>query len=198
MGLSVGALQPAHAQLGVAGGLNFESTNDIGNGGAEATLENRTGYHVGLVYDIDAGAVSIRPGVIYRKVGTYEFEVGDVDVTTESFDLSAIEVPLDVRLRVLSSPYLSPYLLAGPMFTLPRGEDEFGEAVRDLSFSLNVGVGAEIGGGEEGGLRLLPEIRYEYGATNFIEDDFEIAGQEFSPQSEARFSAISLRLNILF
>lgn len=196
-GLSVGAPQTARAQLGVAGGLNFESADDLGNGGAEATLESRTGYHFGLVYDIDAGAVSFRPGVIYRKVGTYEFEVGGVDVETEAFDLSAIEVPLDLRFRLMSTPYLSPYLLGGPMFTLPRGEDEFDDALRDLSFSFNVGVGAEIGGGD-GGLRLLPELRYEYGATKFIDDDFVIAGQEFSPQNEPRFSALSLRLHILF
>ncbi len=198
MGVSVGAPQTARAQLGVAGGLNFESADDLGNGGAEATLENRTGYHFGLVYDIDAGgAVSIRPGLIYRQVGTYEFEVGGVDVETEAFDLSAIEVPVDLRFRLMSTPYLSPYLLAGPMSTFPRGEDEFEDAVRDVSFSFNVGVGAEIGGGD-GGVRLLPELRYEFGATKFIEEDFEIAGQEFSPQNEPRFSALSLRLHILF
>lgn len=195
--VSVGAPQIASGQLGVAGGLNFESADDLGNGGVEATLENRTGYHFGLVYDIDAGAVSIRPGVIYRRVGTYEFDVGDVDVTTESFDLSAIEVPLDLRFGVFSTSYLSPYVLTGPMFTLPQGEDEFGEAVRDMSFSFNVGFGVEIGG-TDGGLRFLPELRYEFGATKFIEEDFQIAGQEFSPQNEPRFSALSLRLHLLF
>lgn len=197
LGLSGGAPQVASGQFGVAGGLNFESADDLGNGGAEATLENRTGYHFGLVYDIDAGAISIRPGLIYRRVGTYEFEVGDVDVTTESFDLSAIEAPLDVRFPVLSTPYLGPYVLAGPMLTLPRGEDDFGEAVNELSFSFNVGFGVRIGG-DDGGLQFLPELRYEFGATKFIEDDFQIAGQEFSPQSEPRFSALSLRLHLLF
>lgn len=197
LGLSGGAPQIASGQLGVAGGLNFESADDLGNGGADATLENRTGYHFGLVYDLDVGAINIRPGLIYRRVGTYEFEVGDVDVATESFDVSAIEAPLDVRFPVLSTPYLGPYVLAGPMLTLPRGEDDFGEAVNDLSFSFNVGFGVRIGGAD-GGLQFLPELRYEFGATKFIEDDFEIAGQEFSPQSDPRFSALSLRLHVLF
>jgi hypothetical protein len=197
MGLFVGASQTARAQFGVAGGLNYESADDLANGGADATLQNRTGYHFGVVYDIDAGAVNIRPGLIYRRVGTYEFEVGEVDVATESFNLSAIEAPLDLRFRLMNTPYLRPYILTGPMFTLPRGEDEFGEAVRDLSLSLNVGVGAEIAGGDEG-IRLHPELRYEFGATKFITEDFEIDGQELRPQNEARFSAIRLRLHILF
>lgn len=190
LGISVVGGQTASAQFGIAGGLNFESADDITSESAEATLDNKTGYHFGVVYDIGIGPASFRPGVIYRRIGTYDFE-------TASFDLSAIEVPLDVRLRVLSTPALRPYVLAGPMFTFPRGEDDFEDAVEDLSFSLNVGVGLELGG-SDGGMRLLPEIRYEFGATEFIKDDFEIAGQEFSPQSDPRFSALSLRLHLLF
>lgn len=190
LGTSVVGGQTASAQFGIAGGLNFESADDISGESAEATLDNKTGYHFGVVYDAGLGPASFRPGIIYRRIGTYDFEAA-------SFDVSAFEVPLDLRFRVLSTPALRPYVLAGPMFTFPQGEDDFDDAVEDLSFSFNVGVGLEFGGGE-GGIRLLPELRYEFGATKFIKDDFEIAGQDFNPQNDPRFSALSLRLHLLF
>jgi len=195
-GLSLGTAQMATAQLGVAGGINFESADDLEGGNSEAVLENQTGYHFGLVYDLNLGPASLRPGIMYRKIGTYTFDIGGVQIEDESFDLSAIEVPLDVRFGVLSTPAVSPYVLAGPMMTFIRTDDGFEQVTEDYSFSLNVGVGAEIG--KMSGIRVLPELRYEFGATKLFEDDFEIGGTQFDPQNEPRFSALSLRLHLLF
>lgn len=196
--MAFGPAQIAHAQFGIAGGLNFESADDLNAGNdVEATLDNKTGYHVGVVYDFDLGPASIRPGVFYRRVGTYVFEVGNVQIEDETFDVSAIEVPIDARFRVFSTPAVRPYVLAGPMATFPRGEDDFNEAMEDVTFSFNVGAGLEFG--QQGnGVQILPEIRYEFGATKFIKDDFEIGDTTFEPQNEPRFSALSLRLHILF
>lgn len=188
---------PAHAQLGIAGGLNFESADDLTNvgDGREAALDNSTGFHIGVVYDLGVGPLALRPGFIFRKVGTYEFD--DLGSADDRFDVTAFEVPLDVRLTVLPLPVISPYLLAGPQFTFVRGEDDFDDATEDLSFSLNVGVGTEIRPPFVS-LVLQPELRYEFGATSFLEDEFEIGDQTFSPQDEPNFSAFSLRLNVLF
>jgi len=190
---------PAQAQLGVTGGLNFESTDDIQDAGLdrEAAFDNSTGYHIGLVYNLGLGPVDIRPGFLYRKVGTYDFEGVVEDVSDPSFDVTAYEVPVDLRFTLLPTPVVSPYLLAGPQFTFVNGEDEFDDATEDLSFSLNIGAGTDI---TLPGLpiTLQPELRYEFGATKFIKDDFDIGGQEFSPEDSPRFSAFSVRLNVLF
>lgn len=192
---------PAQAQLGVAGGLNFESSDDIQNAagsGSEAAFDNSTGYHIGVVYDLSAGPISLRPGVFYRKVGTYEL-AGQTGGSSASYDVSVIEVPVDLRYTLLPTPVVSPYLLAGPMASFPRGEDEFDEVTNDLSLSANIGAGVEI---SAPGLpfTLVPELRYEFGITKYVSDDEISVGDSvtFEPEDEPRFSAFSVRLHLMF
>lgn len=193
--LLVGGMQSASAQFGIAGGLNFESADDIELPTEDATLGNSRGYHLGVILDFDLGPSSIRPGFFYRRVGTYRF-AGDV-FDDDEFDLTAYEVPVDLRFDVLATPSVRPYVLAGPMMTFPQGEDDFGEATEDVTFSLNLGVGLSLGA-DTSPVRVQPEIRYEVLGTQFIRDDFEIAGQEFEPEDRPRFTSLSLRLNLLF
>jgi hypothetical protein len=184
---------PARAQLGVAAGLNFESLDDIEtttDADQNATVENATGYHIGLVYDLGAGPVKFRPGLFYRNVGTYDFpEVGEVDVT-------AFEVPVDVRVSLLPASPVGPYLLGGPKAFLPQSEnDAFGDGLEDVSFVFDVGVGADVSL-PGAGLTLQPELRYEFGATDYVDESFEIGDTTFNP-SERKLSAFALRLNVV-
>lgn len=193
---------PARAQLGVAAGLNFESSDDITNaaqadGVSEAAFDNSTGYHIGVVYDLGAGPVSLRPGLFYRKVGTYEF-AGQTGGTT-SYDVSVIEIPVDIRYTLLPTPVVSPYLMGGPMASFPRGEDEFDDVTNDLSLSANIGAGVEI---SAPGLpvTIVPELRYEFGITKYVSDEEISIGDSvtFEPEDEPRFSAFSVRLHLIF
>ncbi len=196
--LMIGLAAPAQAQLGVAGGLNFESAGDIETSTNDnATLDNSTGYHIGVVYELGLGAATLRPGFFYRRVGTFEFSTSALPQGENRFDVSAWQIPVDLRFTVLPTPLVSPYVLAGPMVTLPRGEDEFDDVTEEVSYSLNVGIGANISLPVTS-LKLQPELRYEFGATKFIKDDFEIGGETFSPQDSPRFSAFGLRLNVIF
>ncbi len=197
--LMIGLAAPAQAQLGVAGGLNFESAGDIETSTNDnATLDNSTGYHIGVVYELGLGAATLRPGFFYRRVGEFEFSQGALpNINDPRFDVSAWQIPVDLRFTVLPTPLVSPYVLAGPMVTLPRGEDEFDDVTEEVSYSLNVGIGANISLPVTS-LKLQPELRYEFGATKFIKDDFEIGGTSFSPQDSPRFSAFGLRLNVIF
>lgn len=193
----LGSAVPAHAQLGIAGGLNFESGSDIEVSTADnATFDNATGYHVGVVYDLGLGPVSLRPGLIYRRVGTFQFSGSAFPGGESRYDVSAWEVPLDLRFSLLPS-VIRPYLLGGPMVTFPQGEEEFDDAVDELSFSLNIGAGVEIAV-PGSPFVFQPELRYEFGATDYISDDFEIGDAEFHPQESPRFSALGLRLHVLF
>lgn len=187
LGLSVSSAQ---AQFGVSAGLDFNSTDDIeATTNQNATLDNATGYHLGVVYELGMGPVNLRPGVFYRKVGTYDFPNSRSDVT-------AWEVPVDVRVTVLPFPLVSPYVLGGPQAVFPRSEGEFDESLEDVSYTFNIGVGANVSV-PGAGLTLQPELRYEFGATDYVDDDFEIGGTEFEP-SDPKLSAFALRLNVLF
>lgn len=190
----VGTVSPVHAQLGVAAGLNFESADDIQaeEMDREATLDNSTGYHVGLVYQLGGAGVSLRPGLIYRRVGVYEFS------DDAGYEVTAWEVPVDLKLTVLPAPLVSPYVLGGAMATFPQGEEEFDDAMEEVTYSFNVGAGVEISiPGSP--LILQPEFRYEIGASSFMsEESVNIGGREFTPQESPQFSAIGLRLHLLF
>ena len=188
---------PAQAQFGIAAGANFDSVSDIQDTGSAQDVQNTsTGYHIGAVYDLSLGPVSLRPGLFYRKIGSYDFsgvpnsEVGDLDIT-------AFEVPVDIRVTVLPFPLVSPYVVGGPNVFLPQSsEEDFDDDFEDVSFTFNIGVGADVSLPGVG-VTLQPEFRYEFGASDYIDDDFEVAGSDFSP-SERELSAYALRLNVLF
>jgi hypothetical protein len=198
----LGTPAPAQAQLGIAGGLNFESIDDIqASGNAKANFESSTGYHLGVVYELGLGPIALRPGVFYRRVGEFDLSEVSDDLSDPRYTVSAWEVPVDVRIELLSTPLISPYILGGPKATIPRGEGDFDDAVADLSYTLNVGVGAQISL-PGSSLRLQPELRYEFGATSFIDEDTRVElgenSVEFQPQDSPQFSTFAVRLNLLF
>ena len=199
--LLVGTAAPAQAQIGVAGGLNFESAGDIDTGNARANFESSTGYHVGLVFELGLGPINIRPGAFYRRVGEFDLSQVSSQLENAQYTVSAWEFPVDVRVPILTTPLISPYILGGPKATIPRGEDEFDDAVEELSYTLNVGVGAQISL-PGSSLRLQPELRYEFGATGFIKEDTEVElgdnDVSFTPQDSPQFSTFAVRLNVLF
>lgn len=183
---------PAQAQLGVTGGLNFDSLDDINE---SATLDNSTGYHIGIVYDLGLGPVSIRPALLYRDVGSFEFS-GVPNVDVDEVDVTAFEVPVDVRVTIFPFPLVSPYVLGGPNAFLPRSDsDAFDDGLEEVSLTFNVGVGADVSIPGVS-LTLQPELRYEFGATDYI-DDFSIGDTNFNP-TDRKISAFALRLNVLF
>lgn len=193
LALAVGTARSAQAQgLSIVGGLNFSDQDDINTTSADATFENSTGYHIGLSYEIGAGGLSLRPGIVYQKLGTFEFQ----GATTGDFDLTAVEVPIDVRFEVLSAPLLSPYLVGGPVLTFPQGEGDLSDGVKDLSLTADIGGGVEI---ELGSLRLLPELRYSIGVTDYLSESFDVGGTTVQPSDDARRAAkVMLRLHVAF
>ena len=194
LALAMAFAAPAHAQIGIAGGLNFNQLDDISATSADANFENSTGYHIGVFYDLAAGPIAIRPGVFYREVGRYRFS--DLPAGTEEIDLSAIEVPIDVRWRVLPLPLVKPYLLAGPVITFPQSSSDF-EGTESVNLNADIGVGVEIT--LPGiGFTLMPELRYGIATSSFLEDNFEVGDIEVDPQDDPRLNSVMLRLNVKF
>jgi len=185
--------QASNAQIGVVGGLNFESLDDLDAGEASASFESSTGYHVGLAFNRDFAVLGLRLSGIYRRVGEYEF--AGQQGGSESFSLSTIEVPLDLKYR-LALPLVTPYAMAGPQVSFPIGEDELDDSLEDVNLSGNVGAGVEF---NLGGVRLAPEVRYEFGVTSVFGDDFELPGTDNSIDvNEPKLSAFSIRLHLFF
>lgn len=181
---------PAQAQIGVSAGLGFDALSDIETTTNEnATLDNATGYHLGVVYDLGLGIFNLRPGFFFRKVGTYDFPESQSDVTTW-------EVPVDARITILPTPVLSAYVFGGPKAVFPQGEGDLDDALEEVSYVFDVGFGADFSVPGTG-LSLQPELRYEIGATDYIEDEFEIGDTAFQP-SDRTLSAFALRLNVIF
>jgi hypothetical protein len=194
LGLVAAAPRAAHAQFGVAGGLNFASLGDISTNNLDANFENSTAYHVGIFYDASFGPLAVRPGVFFKRVGQYE--VGAQGLT-ESFNVSSIEIPIDVRYTLLPVPVVSPYVLAAPVFAIPRGEDEFGDALNDVALSADVGLGTEI---SLPGVPVTPliELRYSFGISSYVGEDFEVGDTSINVDDSERLNAFMLRVGVKF
>lgn len=190
--------QSVYAQFGIAAGLNFDDFSDLNFRDVQGSVDNATGYHFGVFFDLAAGPLAIRPGVFYREVGdiNYDYDFPNVDVD-QTFDLSLVEVPIDVRFR-LPAPLITPYLLAGPVFAFASStNDDFDESLKDLSVAANIGVGVELGLPGVG-IRLFPEIRYSFGITSMV-DDFEFLGANISPEEDNQnLNVLMVRLGLAF
>lgn len=195
-----GTALPSQAQIGVTAGLNFEQASDIkdtaGNVDQGLSLNSTTGYHVGVVFEFGGDRFRLRPAIIFRDVGTYDLpEDANVQDAGRNFDVSVIELPLDLRMKILPIPVLNPYIMAGPMVALPRGEGDFGDATREWSLSGNVGAGLSL---SVASVKIQPEFRYQFGVTDYIDDSFTIGNETINPAESPRFSAFSVRLNFMF
>jgi hypothetical protein len=178
----------AYAQLGVAAGLNYNDLDDIQAGGA--SVDTSTGFHFGAFINLGSETFSVRPGVFYHRIGTYDLPSED------QLELSAVEVPLDLRLTIAPGGILDAYVLAAPVVTFPRCK-EFDQAVEDWQLTADVGAGLDL---EVPGLgiALQPELRYSIGLTDHLSDDFTVGGITVMPDdAERRISKFMLRLNVV-
>jgi hypothetical protein len=186
----------AHAQFGIAAGLNFDRISDIDARDADVTFENASGFHVGAFFDLGLGPVAIRPGVFYRNIRGIEYDLTSLAVGARpSFDLNLVEVPIDIRIRT-TTPIVRPYALAGPVIRFASTPDEdFEDAIENLSVAANIGAGVEIRIPMTG-IRLFPELRYSFGVTRFTRDEFEILGRTIRSEGRQNDSSVMLRLGI--
>lgn len=184
----------AKAQLGFAAGLNFESVSDINSSGLEGTYDNASGYHAGLFLDFGAGPIGLRLGAFYRDLGEFEVTLAGLKNTV---DVTALDFPLDLRFAVIPTPVVKPYLMAGPVFSIPRSSDEeYDESLEDISVAGNVGFGLEI---SLAGITLLPEFRYTVGVTPFVKNEFTLGGRTFvAEKNDQRSNTAMLRVGIRF
>ena len=182
----------AHAQLGMAAGLNFDEMSDI-NGSRKATFDNSTGYHFGVFFDTDSKPLALRIGAYYRDMGDVEVQLDQVG---DLFDLAMLDVALDVRMTVLPTPVISPFISAGPVLSFPdSNNEEYKSAMESKTLSGNVGAGLAI---TLGGMTLVPELRYAVGISRLLKDDFTVRGVAISTDELQRQNSVMLRLGVIF
>jgi hypothetical protein len=195
--VAVLAARPAQAQVGLAAGLTYDNLGDIEVSSARATFESATGYHVGVFVDLAAGPLAIRPGVFYRHLGN--MDLGGsliIDDVSETFDISIIEAPIDLRFRLGVTPLISPYIMAGPVIRFAATDNElFEDNLENFSLAADVGFGIEV---KLGAVKLFPELRYAFGITRFLKEDIVINNITITPDDEARLNTFMIRLGVGF
>jgi hypothetical protein len=221
MTLSTPATVQAQFSFGIGGGLNYAALADVDFGSAQSTYDNRSGYHIGVFIDLNAGLLALRPGVYYLNAGAL-FEngipdptsligipgVGGIPETTpdlttlddirDDFELKFIVVPIDVRLR-MNVPVIQPYLFIGPELRFRSDDiDQETTEILDLrSFNLagNLGVGLEL---NLGGYRLMPEFRYAFDISGITGDQFMVGDVAFTADDDHKSRGFMLRLGLVF
>ncbi|MCZ6706005.1 MAG: hypothetical protein O6942_08915 [Bacteroidetes bacterium] len=193
--LLLGGTQRSYAQIGIAVGLNYDNVSDFDAGDFSASYDAASGYHAGLFYDLSLGTIGLRLGAFYRDLGDIE-SASDIDVAeeVENFDLTMIDFPVDIKLNLTATPLIHPYVLFGPVFSVPSsGVDFIDNNLESLLVTGNVGIGLAV---NIGGISLFPEFRYAIGITRLLKDRIEIGGVEVDTEVQ-RVNSAMLRLGVI-
>lgn len=201
---------PAAAQLGnvelgsfgIAAGANVQQADDLGGA---ATFETSTGYHVGVFYEqpfaLGPGTLAVRPGAVFRRVGSYDFSGLPMDdpsarlLNDRSFTVYAFDIPLDVRYRYDGFDAARPYAVLGPRISILRAESDFDAVLEDVVISAKAGVGVDVPIPNAFGLVVAPEVFYAHSLTDAVSGD---ASFRFEPVTGEglTLSGVTARLHV--
>jgi len=212
--LLVAALaMPTQAQipsgkLGVSIGGTLETMDDLDAGNTTASFGQELGFHFGASYEQLLGtsgplsSLAVRPGIYGRRIGEYSFPnslEGRADFLLEGRDFTvwSIEIPLDIKYGFdLENTPITPYVLVGPQLSILRGEEDFQEALEDVSYSVNFGAGTEIE--LPLNLTLMPEFRYEFGASDVFGDQSTQRFRDFNVSDPPSIGGAHLRVHLFY
>lgn len=195
-------------QVGVSVGGNFETLDDVSGGDTDVAFDSPFGFNLGVSYDQPLGTTeplssfSVRPAFVARRVGQYGFPesmAGDGAelLQNETFTLWMFEVPIDARYQIpVDTGPVSLYGLLGPQLSIPRADNDFDAALKDVSYSVNIGAGGEFE--LPYGLTVMPELRYEFGITDAFEDEFTYRFRSFTIDDSPNFGGATLRVHVAY
>ncbi len=187
--------------LGATAGLNFVSLDDIEVGDSKSTYEGRTGYHLGGYIETGFGPLGVRAGLLYVNAGALFNGLSEIPGVPEDFeddfDVKFYAIPVDVMYRMVT-PMVTPYIVGGPEFRFNTGApDDFEDNFQSSIVMGSIGVGVRIGA-PGAGFSLSPELRYEFGVDNLVEDEFEVAGAAISATEGQDLNGWVLRVHVGF
>jgi hypothetical protein len=183
----------AAGQLGGSVGVNYSKLSDIDLGSGSTSFEDATGWHVEVWFDMELGALALRPGLRYVLAGpVFEF-AGDATANfRDDFNVSMFEVPLDFRFR-FNMEIATPYVAIGPVLRFPSASKGNVDGLKSLNVAGGFGVGLEI---KLATFRLYPELKFAFGITPFTEETFEIENIPFTTDDNQLLNGVMIRLGV--
>ena len=183
-------------QFGVSVGVNFDQLSDIEIDDREATFESKNGWHVEIWVETPPAPLTFRLGARYKEAGMLFDGLNDHTSTVrDNFDVTLLEIPLLVRYAI------GPRMMQPTIFIGPVGRMTAISNVEFLSHITTPSIGGEAGIGLQfavGRLRLIPEIAFTWGLTNFLDDQLVIGSIMLIPSESQSLNSAMLRLAIGF
>ena len=173
--LAFGLSQLSHAQFGIKAGVNYNNNGDAtfsttGNDVIRGA-EGRSGYHVGILYEIGLPAgFYLRPEIVYTQVQSeYLYQNAKTDYEFQKLD---VPVLLGKEIFGFARAFIGPsfqYIIQDDFEFSNVSSDDFDK----FSLGMQLGFGVEFG-------NLGLDVRWERGLT----------------ESEARFVDNNTNINI--
>lgn len=141
------------SQVGIKGGLNFNSFGDI-DLGKDATyktaFEKRTGYHIGLLYRVKVPLIglAIQPELLYSKTLT-NVSISDGSSTSTSGNMKMTYLQLPVALQwgidlMLFRPFIQAVPYLGYSFARNNSLNNLEWNVNKFRYGIGLGAGLDI------------------------------------------------------
>jgi hypothetical protein len=176
----------AHAQtFGLVGGGNWEALADI-DASLSSSFQTSSGIHVGAFMEIGTPIVSVRPSLLYSNAGSLLAGLGTLSV--ESFRVSNLIVPVDIKLNAI--PVL--YLFGGPEFqvNLSNGAPApLDETFNKTNLRAGFGLGLDFG-------RVYLESRYVFGISSLTKTEIDDGTGTMIPIDKQTSGAIRASIGV--
>ena len=159
-GLLIGHLGYSQVEVGLKGGINYNSNGDLNITGGLAGIsehfesERKAGYHGGFFVQIPMSQLYLRPEVVYSKTKS-EYQIGEGE--TAEYNLAKVDGNILLGLEVLGPLHI----FAGPsiqhIFKSELDDTEL-DPEHDFNVGLDFGLGLNLG-------RFGADVRFERGLT---------------------------------
>ncbi|MEG0518416.1 MAG: porin family protein [Bacteroidales bacterium] len=134
----------AQSGFGVKAGLNFNSMSDIKIENLETSVQNKTGFHVGVVYKLKLPAgLALQPELVYTQKSS-SISYAGVNKKSEN-KMGYLQLPVNLQWGVdlvLFRPFIqvSPYV----GYMIHNKTDFFQTDYKKFQYGIGVGAGLEI------------------------------------------------------
>lgn len=168
------------AQIGIKGGLNLATFNDVDD------VEYRPGFVFGTFLDlpIENSPLSLQPELLFAQYGS------NIENSDAYFEVDYIQIPVLFKFDIISESNASPHVYLGPYVSFTTNSEvknqnlaiNFEDETEPTDFGAIVGFGIDTENAQFG-------VRYTAGITTIEDASF---------QSDAKNGAFSLTLGFKF
>ena len=155
-------------------------------------FESRLGICIGgfITFNISE-MFAIQPEVLYSMKGSKAEGTLFGETFKVKFNISYLEIPVLVKLRIPTQGNVKPSLFAGPSLAIKlsgkskveyagESEEEDIEELKNTDFGLIIGAGVDLGFGFLGQGKITVDLRYNFGLTKISEENDEVKNKVIS------------------